>query len=197
MAILSCRITSAITARTAQLSWVQDLKMCANVSICNCPPSRLVATVKCHGIPRLPNQSVWLSLYFRGRYFIAQSWTIKTDDSSISSKSCTLAPSWLTERRRWDFHANIAVFAFLTRKTSSSFVLDVMFWLCATKPSLISFRVDANVAQRSHTSLWSWSHVAWNEGSFGSLKAYDLQWSATVELWETWTCNKRLKKSYN
>ena len=167
--------------------------MCANVSICN---SRLVATAKCHGILRLPNQSVWLSLYFRGRYSIAQSWTTKTDDSPIASKSCTLAPSWLTERRRWDFHANIAVFVFLTRKTSSSFVLDVMFWLCATKPSSISFKVDANVAQRSHTSLWSWSHVAWNEGSFASLKANDLQWSATVELKATWTCNKRLKKRY-
>ena len=153
--------------------------MCANVSICNSPPSRPVATVKCHGIPRLPNQSVWLSLYFRGRYFIAQSWTIE-DHSSIACKSCTLAPSWLTEWRRW--HA-----------TLGKQVLPSCWMSCATKPSSISFRVDANVAQRSHTSLWSWSHVAWNGGSFGSLKANDLQWSATVELWETWTCNKRFK----
>ena len=139
------------------LSFAADnlVVLCANVSICNSPLSRPVATVKCHGIPRLPNQSVWLSLYFRARYFIAQSWRIKTDESSITSKSCTLAPSWLTERRKWDFHANITVFAILTRKTSSCFVLDVVFWLWATKPSTISFRVDANVAQRSHCDhMW-------------------------------------------
>ena len=34
------------------------VEMCANVSICNSPPSRLLATVKRHWIPRLANQSV-------------------------------------------------------------------------------------------------------------------------------------------
>ena len=52
MAILSCQITSAIMTRTVQLSRLLDLKMCVNVSIYNSSPSRLVATVKCHGIPR-------------------------------------------------------------------------------------------------------------------------------------------------
>ena len=141
------------------------------------------------------NQSFWLSLYSRGIYLIAQSWTSKTDYSSVASKGCALAPSWLkSERGRWRFHAKISVFAFLIRKTSSSFVLDVMFWLFETKLFSISFRVYANAAQRSQTSLWAWLHLACNEGSFGPFKAYNLQWSATVEPWEMLNCNKRLRK---
>ena len=80
---------------------------------------------------------------------------------------------------------------------SKFFALNVMFRLCAAIPSPTSFRLDGNVAQRSHTPLWSWSHVAWSKGSFGSLKVFDLQWSATVKLWETWTYIKRLKRSYD
>ena len=73
-------------ARTAELSWLQVSNKCTNVIISILPSFPfLVATVICHGRPLLPNRSVWLSLNFFGRYFLAQSKTSKTEVSSSSS----------------------------------------------------------------------------------------------------------------
>ena len=168
MIIFSCLITSDITAT-------------------------LVATARCHGMPRFPNQSVWLSRNFLGRYFIAQSCTMNTDVSSSSSSTCTLASSWFTERRRWAFHAIIAVLAFFTRNSSSSPNVVAKLWYFAVNPASMLVRVDPNTAHRSQTSLCWWSQVAWNKGSVGSLKANDLQWSATDAVLETWTCKWKKK----
>ena len=75
--------TSAIMPSTVLLSWLQALKRCTNVIDSSCwSDRRLTATVMCRGSPRLANQSLWLSLYFLGRNFMAQSWTKKTEFSS-------------------------------------------------------------------------------------------------------------------
>ena len=86
--------TSAIMPSTVLLSWLQALKRCTNVIDSSCWSNRrLTATVMCHGIPRFANQSLWLSLYFLGRNFMAQSWTKKTEFSSNLSITLILALS--------------------------------------------------------------------------------------------------------
>ena len=53
----------------------------------------------CQDMPRLPNKSVL------GKYFIAQSCTTSTDDSSNDSRILILAASWFKERSMWAFQA--------------------------------------------------------------------------------------------
>ena len=115
---LSYLITSDMIAITAVLSWLQDGKIWIKVSISYSKFLFLVATVTCHGSPRFPNKSFWLSLYFLGKNVMAQSCTRRTDDSSSKSSTSSRAASWLTERRRCDFQAKIAFFACFTLKVS-------------------------------------------------------------------------------
>ena len=104
MTSFSRRKTSLSMARTAELSWLHVSNKCTNVIISILPSFPfLVATVICHGRPLLPNQSVWLSLNFFGRYFIAQSKTSKTEVSSSSSMTSNLDSSWFVERSKCDF----------------------------------------------------------------------------------------------
>ena len=63
------------------------------------------------GIPRFPNQSVWLSLYFLGKFFIAQSCTNSPDD--LFSASNTLV---YTGRILVDEAQNVRKQGLLTQK---------------------------------------------------------------------------------
>ena len=56
-----------------------------------------MAVVMCHEIPRLPNQSDWLSRYFLGRYFMAQSKTRSTERVSSDFHTSSRASSWLID----------------------------------------------------------------------------------------------------
>ena len=95
MTSFSRRKTSLSKARTAELSWLHVSNKCTNVIISILPSFPfLVATVICHGRSLLPNQSVWLSLNFFGRYFIARSETSKAEVSSSSSMTSSLNSSW-------------------------------------------------------------------------------------------------------
>ena len=180
-------MTSSITARTAQLSWLHVWKIWAKVSIWSWSLTFLKPMLMCQGIPRLPNQSVWLSRYFLGKYFMAQSWTINTDDSSSDSRTSTLAASWLIERSMWAFHAKMFAFAFFTVNLSSSATPGSMLSVWVISADSISQRADVNWSQRSHESSWWWSHCTWKFTSLGSLRANSRQWSATVEVSDTCT----------
>ena len=90
--------------RTAELSWLQFSNKCTNVIISTLSSFPfLFATVICHDRPLLLNQSVWLSLNFFGRYFMAQSKTRKTEVSSSSSMTSSLDSSRFVERSECDF----------------------------------------------------------------------------------------------
>ena len=114
------------------------------------PASLFVATVRCQGIPRFPNHSVWLSMYFLGKYFIAQSCTDSTDDSSSYSSISTWAELWFSERRRCDFHDQMAVYAYLTLHKSSFLSSVDRFTVRAARPASIS---SVKILHRSQTSL--------------------------------------------
>lgn len=75
----------------------------------------------CQEIPRLPNQSVWDSLYFFGRKFKAQSLIIKTVLSSSFSSASILAWSWLADLRMWHFQDIMASWAVWNINNASSF----------------------------------------------------------------------------
>ena len=98
------------------------------------------------------------------------------------------AESWLTERRRCDFQAQMAFLACFTLKRRSSFSTHDRFSVCAARPTSIWSKVSDRRSQRSHASLWSCSQTDWYAGSLGSLKANGLQWSGTDELLDTCTC---------
>ena len=178
-----------MTARTAQLSWLHVWKMWAKVSIWRRSLTFLNATLMCQGIPRLPNQSVWLSRYFLGKYFIAQSCTTNTDDASNDSRISILAASWFKERSMWAFQAWMFALACFTVNKSSSLTSGSRLSAWAINSDSISLRVDISWSQRSQEPLWWWLQWAWKAGSFGSLSANILQWSATEELWHTCTYN--------
>ena len=126
MTSVSRRKTSLSMARTAELSWLQVSNKCTNVIISILPSFPfLVATVICHGRPLLPNQSVWLSLNFFGRYFIAQSKTSKTEVSSSSSMTSSLDSSWFVERSNCDFQEFMHCLDCKVAKAKSLFVLVV------------------------------------------------------------------------
>ena len=157
--------TSDITASTAQLSWLQLLKTWQKVSVSQFPslPFRM-ATVTCQDIPRFPNQSVWLSRYFRGINFIAQSWTRRTDVSSRPSSMPNLALSWFTERNRWDFHAFTSRFALSVKKVSSSLTSFETSSGPITVFSItfsISSMTTASPLHWLQQSLWWWEQVDW------------------------------------
>ena len=65
MISLSWVRTSSIMARTVELSWVQLSKECTKVNISvSLWALFLIATLIYQGIPRFPNQSLWLSWKF-------------------------------------------------------------------------------------------------------------------------------------
>ena len=118
-------------ACTVKLSWLQDLKTWANVIILK-PWScdwRRVATVMCHDRPLLPNQSLWLSRYFLGKNFIAQSCTSSTEDSSSASRTSRRASSWFALRKRCAFQARILFFAWSKTNRSSCVVSSETLWV--------------------------------------------------------------------
>ena len=160
MAFFSFFRTSPIIARIVKLSWLQLGNIWTNVIVSSTSEAgaRRITTVMCQGIPRFANQLVWLSLYWRGRYFIAQSWTSKTESLLSSSTALTLASSWFTERRRWAFQANMLLLACSTINfSSSSSSVVVVTWLIA---SSTSHTLRCTRSQRSHTPLWTWSQIS-------------------------------------
>ena len=106
IAVLSCFKTSSMIAAVT-LSWLQLSRMCRNVSIWGWPSEFLKTVVVCHEIPRLPNQSDWLSWYFRGRYLVGHSKTrsIEWVSSDFNKSNCAL--SQLIDLSKWAFHASI------------------------------------------------------------------------------------------
>ena len=144
---------------TVLLSWLQALKRCTNVIDSSCRSDRrLTATVMCQGSPRLANQSLWLSLYFLGRNFMAQSWTKKTEFSSNSSITLILASSWLTARRRWAFQAfmlRLACSVLNFNPSNSSLVAAT-----SGRASSISWMLRSVRLQRSHAPSWIWLHAS-------------------------------------
>ena len=123
MTSFSRRKTSLSMARTAELSWLQVSNKCTNIIISILPSFPfLIATVICHGRRLLPNQSVWLSLNFFGRYFIAQSKTSKAEVSSSSSMTSSLDSSWFVERSNCDFQEFMHFLDCKVTKAKSSFV---------------------------------------------------------------------------
>lgn len=188
MASFSCLTTSDITAITALLSWVHALKTWTNVSVSSSLPFIRKATLICHGIPRFPNQSVWLSRYFLGKYFIAQSWTTSVDFLSRVSSTSTLAASWWMLLNICDFQEVMFCLACFTENLSSSPTLCRNLPLSSTSVASMSSRVDISWLHLSQESWWIWSHLSWNTESLGSLKANTWQWSGTVERLEMWTC---------
>ena len=117
--------------RTAELSWLQVSNKCINVIISILPSFPiLVATVVCYGRPLLSNQSVWLSLNFFGRYFIAQSKTSKAEVSSSSSMTPSLDSSWFVERSKCDFPEVMHCLDCKVTKAKSSFISVVLPTSC-------------------------------------------------------------------
>ena len=153
MTSVSRRKTSLSMARTAELSWLQVSNKCTNVIISILPSFPfLIATVICHGRPLLPNQSVWLSLNFFGRYFIAQSKTSKTEVSSSSSMTSSLDSSWFVERSNCDFQEFMHCLDCKVAKAKSLFVLVVPPTSCTVLS--ISATTDVRREHRSHAWLW-------------------------------------------
>ena len=148
-----------------------------------------MATVICHGKPRFANQSDCASRYFRGIYFIAQSWTNNTDRwSRLSSTEC-FASAWWTEQRWWAFQLKISSFAW--RKTWSISALS-----SSESCSLEHFRssVLKRVCNWEHCgqeSLCTWFQVRRYSSLVGSLRAWIRQWSATNEASTECTCYKQ------
>ena len=153
MTTFSRRKTALSLARTAELSWLQVSNKCTNGIILILPSFPfLVATVICYGRPLLPNQSVWLSLNFFGRYFIAQSKTSKAEVSSISSIISCMDSSWFVERRKCDFQEFVRCLDCKVTKTKSSFVWVVPPTSCTALS--ISVTTDVRREHRSHVWLW-------------------------------------------
>ena len=157
-------MTSVMIAWTAGLSWLHDWKTWLNVIISRSWSGaiRRVATVRCQEIPRLPNQSVWLSRYFLGKNFIAQSSISRTDVSSRLSRTSRRASSWLILLSRCAFHARMFCLDWSDTKKSSSLVssetlLEDILWI----PSSISCKTAVNSSQRWHVSWWVWSQADW------------------------------------
>ena len=174
-------------ARTVLLSWLQERKMWTNVIGTSWPADDLlVAIVMCHGMPHLPNQTRWLSLYFRGKYFIAQSCSNITDSSLKLSFAFSLASSWLTERRRWSLHVTMLCLACSVENVNSlSSSTDVVTRLSA---SSIFWMVCSRRLQRSHTQSCMWSQFhSLSAAPLASLGTYCLQWSVMDDDSETWT----------
>ena len=73
-------------ARTAALSWARDGNKFTNVLTWSSGTLR-IATVMCQCIPRLANQSLWLSRNLRGRNFVAQYSTSSTEWASSLSNT--------------------------------------------------------------------------------------------------------------
>ena len=95
IAVLSCFKTSSMIARTVTLSWLQLSRICRNISIWGWPSEFLKTVVVCHEIPRLPNQSDWLSWYFRGRYLVSHSKTRSIECLATLTNPTVLYLSWL------------------------------------------------------------------------------------------------------
>ena len=129
-----------------------------------------IATVMCHEIPRFANQSVWLSLYFLGRNFMAQSWTRSTDVWFSMSSASVRASSWLTFLRRCALHACIACFAWLVTNVSSSVTSPLLADIWEIASSML-FSTVLRFSQRSQMSRCLWLHSVWNSASLGSLRA--------------------------
>ena len=72
------------------------------------------------GHASLANQSLWLSLNFLGRNFMAQSCTRSTELSSRALITSSGASSWLTHRSRCAFHAKMFCLAWPSIKANSS-----------------------------------------------------------------------------
>ena len=159
MASFSRRKTSLSMARTAELSWLQVSNKCTNVIISILPSFPfLVAIVICHGRPPLPNQSVWLSLNFFGRYFIAQSKTSKTEVSSSSSMTSNLDSFWFVERSKCDFQEFMYCLDCKVTKAKSPFVSVVPPTSCTALS--ISATTDVRREHRSHVWLWLWWQIS-------------------------------------
>ena len=108
----------------------------------------LVTTAMCHEIPRLPNQSDWLSRYFLGRNSMAQSKTISTEFESKLLMVFNLASSWLTVRSKCTFQASIVFLDWETRYNISSFS---SFGISAfSKAVLISSKTEGTNRHLSH-----------------------------------------------
>lgn len=138
------------------------------------------AIVMCHGKPRFPNQSLWSSLYFRGRYFMDQSQIKSTSLCCIVSKRSDFAASWFLHRMRWRFKFVILCVAFwsLNCKSRSESVSPWLHehWIVFIKEEIASF-ICSHVTQTR--SWWCWQVTA-NSGWSGSLRAKVWQWSATL-----------------
>ena len=176
-------------ATTVLLSWLHFSKTCTKVTISFSPSLFfLVATVRCQEIPRLPNQSDWLSRNFLGKNFIAQSSTRSVDSWFKLRRTSSLAWSWLDERRICAFHASICFTEFSTAYFISSLSRGETF----SKAVLISLSTEGRRLHRSHLASCWCLHSEVKLQSSGWLSAYSLQWSATVDDWETWTCKERI-----
>ena len=142
-------------------------------------------------MPLFPNQSVWVSRYFSGKNFIAQSWVIRTSlkfnscSTSMRHLSCWRTRSW------WAFQVWMACTAcwqeYIISSRSSS---DRLLVLCLTEASMLE-RTESSPSQEEQDWSWAWSHVPWKWSSLGSLSAYTAQWSATRDPCVIWTCLKR------
>ena len=123
MTSFSRRKASLSKARTAELSWLHVSNKCTNVIILILPSFPfLVATVICHGRSLLQNQSVWLSLNFFCRYFIARSKTSDAEVSSSSSMRSGLDSSWFVERSKCAFQEFMHCLNCKVTKAKSSFL---------------------------------------------------------------------------
>ena len=93
-----------------------------------------------HGIPRFPNQSVWLSLYFLGKFKIAQSCTNSPDDLFSASNTLVYARRILVIRAQ-----NVRKEGLLTKK-KKGFRLDLVYFrqtmTCVLKPPAKNIQVQ-------------------------------------------------------
>lgn len=151
-------MTLSITAKTKKLSCLRFWKIWIRVSIWNGLPSNfLMATLKCQDIPFLPNQSVWLSWYFLGMNFMAQS---KVTIMAVLSKLLTIstwASSWLMDCNKCYFHALMLFFDCSTINFSSSFSCFGSSTFSIT--AFFSCNTAGKSLHLSHTRSCVWSQV--------------------------------------
>ena len=182
---------------TTSVSWLQFSTIWTNTWCCSLPSaSRLTTTLMCHDIPLFPNQSVWVSLYFCGKNFIAQSWVIKTEFSSSLARISVWALSCWMERSWCCFHASIAaidcwqVNITSSRSSSGSFSAELF------TNDFMEARVDFSCSQDEQEWSWRWLHLEEKRGCFWSLKACTQQWSGTFDASETCTCKNIWTRSF-
>ena len=97
---------------------LESVYKCHHLQIFVLCPTSNYSTVPGHA--SLANQSLWLSLNFLGRNFMAQSCTRSTELSSRAIITSSGASSWLTHRSRCAFHAKMFCLAWPSIKANSS-----------------------------------------------------------------------------